>query len=62
MPFSALGPEAGFLTLAVFSLWDVSVSPRGFMHSKTMDKLSLKKKASTIKIKPIEKDLIFKSR
>ena len=26
--FSALGPEAGFLTLQ-FQLWDVSVSPRG---------------------------------
>ena len=40
--FSALGAEAGFLTLAVSVAGCIGITA-WFMHSKTVDKLSLKK-------------------
>ena len=50
--FSALGPEAGFLTLAVSVVGCIGITA-WFMHSKTMDKLSLKKSLD-YKINPLK--------
>ena len=50
--FSALGPEAGFLTLAVSAVGCIGITA-WFMHSKTMDKLSLKKSLD-YKINPLK--------
>ena len=50
--FSALVPEAGFLTLAVSAVGCIGITA-WFMHSKTMDKLSLKKSLD-YKINPLK--------
>ena len=50
--FSALGSEAGFLTLAVSAVGCIGITA-WFMHSKTMDKLSLKKSLD-YKINPLK--------